>query len=371
MREQGRLHPTIVASGQHPATFHQALSTFDMLPDVSMRLRRMRGNQAELVSTLLAELDDIFAKHRPDAVLVQGDTSTTLAATLAAFWQQIPVVHLEAGLRSGDLSAPFPEEANRKLVSQISSLHLAPTPAAAGNLAEDGISGPEVLTIGNTIVDAALTLSDIAGDYADQRLAAVEERVSARGRRLVLVTAHRRESWGAPLRRVLAAVADLTRLLPDIEIVLPAHPNPLVAKDVNRILGRTARVTVTEPLPYLDLLRLMSRSDLVLSDSGGIQEEVASFGVPVMVLREVTERMEAVEAGFAELVGTDHQLIVSTATRFLDGTRPVPAGGNPFGDGRARYRAEQAIAWHLGIEAEPPAPFVPAQPSARVATVAS
>jgi UDP-N-acetylglucosamine 2-epimerase (non-hydrolysing) len=369
MREHGRLHPTIVASGQHPVTFHQALSAFDVQPDISLRPHRMRGNQAELVSTLLDELDGTFSSQRPDAVVVQGDTSTTLAAALAAFWQKIPVVHLEAGLRSGDLSAPFPEEANRKLVGQISSLHLAPTPSAARNLAADGISGPGVLTIGNTIVDAALMLSGVAGSYADRRLAAVEERVGAHGRRLVLVTAHRRESWGAPLRRVLAAVADLARLLPDIEIVLPAHPNPLVADDVNRILGRTARVTVTEPLPYLDLLRLMSRADLVLSDSGGIQEEVASFGVPVMVLREVTERMEAVEAGFAVLVGTDHQLIVSTAIRFLDGSRPVPSGGNPFGDGMARFRAEQAIAWHLGIEAEPPSPFVPAP--ARVAAVAS
>jgi UDP-N-acetylglucosamine 2-epimerase (non-hydrolysing) len=362
MREDGRIRPIIVASGQHPTMFHQAMDVFLLRPDITVRPSRRQGGQAELTSMLLTELDQVLSDCRPDAVVVQGDTTTTLAGALAAFWQGIPVVHLEAGLRSGDLSAPFPEEGNRKIVGQISSLHLAPTPAAARNLEQDGIAGPGVLTIGNTIVDAALALSSTQVDYSNPVLSAVERRVAAGRRRLVLVTVHRRESWGAPLRRVLRAVGELVDAIPDIEVVVPAHPNPQVRGQVHEILGRRERVTVTEPLPYVDLVRLMSCAALVLSDSGGIQEEVATFGVPVLVLREVTERMEAVRAGIARLTGTDGTAIVQTATRILqDSARggTQPCAGNPFGDGRARYRAEQAIAWRLGLDGEPPEPFDP------------
>ncbi len=375
MREEARLRPLIVASGQHPTMFHQAMDVFDLRPDVTVRPPRQRGGQAELTSLLLTELDQVLTDVRPAAVVVQGDTTTTLAGALAAFWQGIPVVHLEAGLRSGDLSAPFPEEGNRKLVGQISSLHLAPTPAAARNLELDGITGPDVLTIGNTIVDAALALSGIRGAYSHPELSAAERRVASGERRLVLVTAHRRESWGAPLRRVLRAVAELVRRVPDLEIVVPAHPNPLVRDQVHGILGEVGRVTVTDPLPYVDLVRLLRCAALVLSDSGGIQEEVASFGVPVLVLREVTERVEAVQAGIAQLVGTDDRAIVETAVRVLEevsvGQGIRPCHDNPFGDGSARYRAEQAIAWHLGLDVEPPEQFVPQVVPGRVEAVSS
>lgn len=364
MIERGRLSPLTVASGQHPTMFHQAIEAFDLHPDIELNGLRQRGGQAELVSLLLPELDAVLAARRPAAVVVQGDTSTTLAAALTAFWRGVPVVHLEAGLRSWNLAAPFPEEGNRRLVAQISSLHLAPTPTAVRNLATDGIHGPYVLSIGNTVVDAALTLSNRPAAYSDDRLAKIEQRAAAERSRLALVTVHRRESWGAPLRRVLTAVAELVRILPDLEIVLPAHPNPVVRDDVLRILGGEDRVTVTEPLPYVDLIRLLKRASLVLSDSGGIQEEVASFGVPVLVLREVTERTEAVEAGFATLVGTDEEIIIEQASRLLrrggtdDTGRSLHA--NPFGDGWARYRAEEAIAWTLGLQPDPPAQFLPA-----------
>lgn len=359
MREEGRLRPLIVASGQHPTMFHQAMEAFSLQPDITVRPPRQQGGQAELTSLLLAELDKVFTGCRPRAVVVQGDTTTTLAAALTAFWRNIPVVHLEAGLRSGDLSAPFPEEGNRKLVSQISSLHLAPTPAAARNLEQDGIAGPGVLTIGNTIVDAALALSSTRAEYSYLELSAAARRVATGDRRLVLLTVHRRESWGAPLRRVLLAVADLVRAVPDIEVVVPAHPNPIVREQVHFTLGNLERVTVTDPLPYVDLVRLLRNAALVLSDSGGIQEEVGSFGVPVLVLREVTERMEAVQAGIARLVGTDGAAVLETATRVLKETDGARCVGNPFGDGHARYRAEQAIAWHLGLEVRPPEPFDP------------
>jgi len=362
MREGARLSPVIISSGQHPTMFHQALEGFQLRPDVSVELTRRDGGQVELTSLLLSELDRVFRDCQPDAVVVQGDTTTALAAALAAFWQAIPIVHLEAGLRSGDLSAPFPEEANRKLVGQIASLHLAPTPAAARNLGRDGISGPHVLTIGNTIVDAALGLCRQHGVFSCTELDAVERRVAGGKRRLVLATVHRRESWGAPLGRVLSAVAELVRTVADLEVVLPAHPNPQVRDQVVAHLGRLDRVTVTEPLPYVDLVRLMRRATLVISDSGGIQEEVASFGVPVLVLREVTERAEAVQAGIARLVGTNKRAILDAARHVLaltaDGRR-WPCAGNPFGDGMARYRAEQAIAWRLGLAGRPPAPFTP------------
>jgi len=367
MAEAGRLHPLIVASGQHPTMFHQSLAAFRLRPDVTVPLARPAGGQAELVSSLLLQLDAVLAEHRPAAMVVQGDTSTTLAGALAGFWGRLPVVHLEAGLRSRDLAAPFPEEGNRRLVGQIASLHLAPTPLAACNLANDGITGRNVLTIGNTVVDAVLALSCSRDRYSDARLVELERRLVSGRRRLVLVTVHRRESWGSPLRRILRAIVEVIRAVPDVEVVVPAHPNPAVRGEVIRVLADADRVTITEPLPYVDLVRLLKHSALVMSDSGGIQEEVASFGRPVLVLREVTERVEAVEAGFAVLVGTDQHAITDGALRLL-AAQPEPlgsagAGGNPFGDGLARYRAEQAIAWHLGLAAEPPVPFQPAGPA--------
>lgn len=367
MSEQGRLRSVIVASGQHPNMFHRALSVFGLRPDASVSLARRAGGQAELASLLLPELEAMFDRYQPSAVVVQGDTATTLVAALAGFWRRLPVIHLEAGLRSRDLAAPFPEEGNRRLVGQIASLHLAPTPRAERNLAEEGINGPEVITIGNTIVDAALAVSASSEEYADDRIAGIITRAAATHTRLVLVTIHRRESWGLPMRRVLTAVKDLLRAVPDVHVVLPVHPNPAVRDEVRRTLDWLDRVTVTEPLPYVDLLRLMKDTALVLSDSGGIQEEAVSFGVPILVLREVTERMEAVESGFATLVGTDRETIVGSATGLLtdDPLFAVPpAQCNPFGDGHARYRAEHAIAWRLGLELGPPAPFVPAEPKA-------
>ncbi|WP_279579067.1 non-hydrolyzing UDP-N-acetylglucosamine 2-epimerase [Fodinicola feengrottensis] len=241
--------------------------------------------------------------RQPAAVVVQGDTTTTLAGALGAFWRRIPVVHLEAGLRSYDLTSPFPEEANRKLVGQVAALHLTPTAVAAANLAAEGIASERVLTVGNTVVDAVLEVAGKCRPYQDSRLAAVDAEVRAGRRRLVLVTVHRRESWGEPMERVLRAVAEIVLTHPDIEVVLPAHPNPAVFGQVQEILGQLDRITVTEPLSYSDLARVLSVATLVLSDSGGIQEEAPSFGVPVLVLRDVTERMEAVDAGVCAVGG--------------------------------------------------------------------
>ncbi|GIJ50465.1 UDP-N-acetyl glucosamine 2-epimerase [Virgisporangium aliadipatigenens] len=343
----GRMRPVLVASGQHPTMVSQALAAFDQEPDVVLPLERSTGGQAELLTEMAKQLDALFAERRPAAVLVQGDTTTTLAGALAAFWRQIPVVHLEAGLRSGDLESPFPEEGNRKMVGQVATLHLAPTPLAASNLLGENIDPEHVVLTGNTVVDAALTVAAKRLPFDDARLTEVVERVEAGDGRLVLVTAHRRESWGEPLDRVLGAVREILARYPDVHVVLPSHPNPAVRAQVEAGLAGVERVTVTDPLPYPALARLLSTAYLVLTDSGGIQEEAPSFRVPALVLREVTERTESIDAGCGKLLGTDPELIVAEAARLLDDRAlrdSMTANGNPYGDGFAAVRTERAVA---------------------------
>lgn len=351
MREQGLLTPVLVESGQHPAMVGQALAAFDLAPDITVRIERSTGTQAELVGELIRRLDALWTVRVPAAVMVQGDTTTSLAGALAAFWRRIPVVHLEAGLRTGNLDSPFPEEANRRLISQVAALHLAPTPLAALNLLGAEVPPGDVQLIGNTVVDAALAVAGRRLPFQNPDVAAVRRSST---RRLVLVTAHRRESWGEPLDRILAAVRRLVERHPDIDVILPSHPNPGVRAQVDAALAGVDRVTVTEPLPYPDLSRLLSDAYLVLTDSGGIQEEAPSFGVPVLVLRNVSERVESLDAGCAKLVGTDTDVIVAEAGALLDSPArraAMTVAGNPYGDGLAAQRAAQATAALLGLAA--------------------
>ncbi|MBG0560881.1 non-hydrolyzing UDP-N-acetylglucosamine 2-epimerase [Actinoplanes aureus] len=357
MREAGLVKPILLASGQHPAMVTQALAAFDLEPDITLQVERSSGSQAELLTAMIRELDELWSVRTPAAVIVQGDTTTSLAGALAAFWRRIPVVHLEAGLRSGDLESPFPEEGNRRLVAQIASLHLAPTPLAAMNLLDEKINPADVLITGNTVVDATLAVAGRKLPFENTLLAARDEHKNSTGR-LVLVTAHRRESWGEPLDRILAAVKDLIARYPDIEVVLPSHPNPAVRAQVDAALAGVERVTVTEPLPYPDLARLLSEAYLVLTDSGGIQEEAPSFKVPALVLRDVTERVESLHAGCAKLVGSDTETIVMEASALLDSRvrrDAMTAGGNPYGDGLAARRTAQATAALLGLARFPDA----------------
>ncbi|MBW0116887.1 non-hydrolyzing UDP-N-acetylglucosamine 2-epimerase [Pseudonocardia abyssalis] len=361
LRRAGVLEPVLVATGQHPTMVAQALAAFGLEPDVVCKLHRTTGEQSELAAQLTSALDAVLAAGSA-AVVVQGDTTSALVGGLVAMWRRIPVVHLEAGLRSGDLAAPFPEEANRRLLGVFADLHLAPTARAAAALRAEaaavGAAAERVLLVGNTVVDAVLEVA--AGVTAadapapgDPRLAAVHDAVTGGRSRLLLVTAHRRESWGAPLNNVLAATRQVVDDHPDLLCVLPAHANPAVRAQVDAALGDHPRVVVTDPLPYPELCRLLARAALVLSDSGGIQEEAPSFGVPVVVLRDVTERMEAVDAGWAQLVGTDTARIVAAAKGVLDGEHEPPRTGNPFGDGRAAERGAGAIAWILGMGDRP------------------
>jgi len=352
MRAAGRLTPVLVASGQHPAMVTQALDAFDVTADVTLPLQRVTGSQPELLTEMIKQLDALLETRRPAAVIVQGDTTTTLAGAMAAFWRRIPVVHLEAGLRSGDLDSPFPEEANRKLVGQLAALHLAPTALAATNLLDESVNPANVLITGNTVVDAALSVAAREMPFEHAGVAAAVDAAAHGEARLVLVTAHRRESWGEPLDRILRAVRRLIEAYPDIRVVLPAHANPAVRAQVEAGLAGVPRVTITDPLPYPALARLLSHAYLALTDSGGIQEEAPSFKVPALVLRELTERVESLHAGCAKLVGTDEDLIVSEAARLLDDPilrESMTANGNPYGDGLASQRTEQAVAALLGL----------------------
>ncbi|MEV6306064.1 UDP-N-acetylglucosamine 2-epimerase (non-hydrolyzing) [Actinoplanes sp. NPDC051861] len=354
MREAGLLEPVLLASGQHPAMVTQALAAFGLSPDITLTVERETGGQAELLTAMIRELDELWSVRTPAAVIVQGDTTTSLAGALAAFWRRIPVVHLEAGLRSGDLESPFPEEGNRRLVAQVAALHLAPTPLAAMNLLDEKINPADVLITGNTVVDATLAVAGRKLPFENPLLTGRDFANS----RLVLVTAHRRESWGEPLDRILTAVKDLIARYPDIEVVLPSHPNPAVREQVDTALAGVERVTVTDPLPYPDLARLLSEAYLVLTDSGGIQEEAPSFGVPALVLRDVTERVESLHAGCAKLVGSDTERIVTEASALLDSRvrrDAMTANGNPYGDGLAARRTAQATAALLGLASFPDA----------------
>lgn len=361
LRNKGRLRPVLISSAQHNGEIiDQALRAFDLKAELVLPIERTTGTPTELCSQIMAELDGVISERNPAALLVQGDTTTTMAGALTAFYRQVPVVHLEAGLRSFDLTSPFPEEGNRRIVSQVSALHLAPTQKSAQHLRNERTVGT-ILSIGNTVVDAITHVAARRLPYSVNILGEIEELVLAGHRRLVMVTAHRRESWGEPLNRILRAVRQIVLTNLDVEVVLPAHPNPDVQRQVKEVIGSLQRVTITNPLPYSDLARLLSISTLVLSDSGGIQEEAPSFGVPVLVLRDVTERQEAVDVGCATLVGTNLNLIVQTATSLLTDEKARSAMitvGNPFGDGRAAQRTEQALAWLLGLTAIEPTEFL-------------
>jgi UDP-N-acetylglucosamine 2-epimerase (non-hydrolysing) len=374
MAAAGRLRPVMVASGQHPTMVSQALAAFDQSPDVTLTVERETGSQPELLTEMIRQLDELFGSRPPAAVVVQGDTTTTLAGALAAFWRRIPVIHLEAGLRSGDLDSPFPEEGNRRVVGQLAQLHLAPTTLAATNLLNENIPAHQVVITGNTVVDAALDVAGRQAPFDDPRVAAAVADTAACDGRLLLVTAHRRESWGEPLDRVLAAVGEIIERYPDVRVVLPSHPNPAVRAQVEAALGAVDRVTVTDPLPYAQLARLLSLAYLTLTDSGGIQEEAPSFRVPALVLREVTERVESIEAGCAKLVGTDTALIIAEAANLLDDPAAcvaMTAAGNPYGDGRAAYRTEQAVAALLGLASFPEPLRTAAVPSSTLHTIGS
>ncbi len=331
----------ICLTGQHREMLDQVMGVFGLRADRDLALMSPGQSPAEVASRVLVALPPVLRELRPDLVLVQGDTMTTFAAAFAAQLERIPVGHVEAGLRSGDRWNPFPEELNRRLVTPLARLHFAPTGTARAALLAEGVPEDEIHLTGNTAIDALLETLRPDYRFLDPALAALDA-----SRRLVLVTTHRRESFGAPLRAICAAVRELARLRPDCDFVLPMHPNPEVRASVREILGPVAQVRLIEPVAYREFCQLMARAYLILTDSGGIQEEAPALDVPVLVLREVTERPEGVAAGAARLVGTGRK-IVPAALELLDDReahRRMASARNPYGDGKAALRIADAIA---------------------------
>lgn len=339
---------TLVAvTAQHRQMLDQVLELFALAPDDDLDLMAPGQTLPDLFGRILTGMSGVLAARKPDLVLVHGDTSTTLATALAAFYAKVPVGHVEAGLRTGDLQAPWPEEANRRLTAPLSSLHFAPTARSRDNLLAEGIEAAQVHVTGNTVIDALLSV--VARFEAEPALAG---ELAARfpfldpSRRLVLVTGHRRENFGEGFEQMCLAIRELAER-GDTQVVYPVHLNPNVQEPVNRILGGVDGVRLIEPLDYLPFVYLMSRAHLILTDSGGIQEEAPSLGKPVLVMRDTTERPEAVDAGTVRLVGTDRARIVSEASRLLDdgdAHAAMARAHNPYGDGQAAARIARIIA---------------------------
>jgi UDP-N-acetylglucosamine 2-epimerase (non-hydrolysing) len=338
----------VISTGQHRQMLDQVLQVFNV--DVDIELDLMRHNQTlnELTRRILEAMDSLLAETPLDCLLVQGDTTTAFAAALAAFYRKVPVAHVEAGLRSWDLSQPWPEEANRKLASVVTKLHFAPTPLSRENLLAEAIPSKDVVVTGNTIVDAVERLLEMQNiEYP------LPAGVPDDGSRLVLVTSHRRESWGVELENICDSILELVQRFPDIRVIYPVHLNPNVSNTVQARLVNRDRVHLVPPVDYFQFLSLLRRSYLVLTDSGGVQEEAPIFHKPVLVLRKLTERPEASRMGMAKVVGTAREVIVREASRLLSNEfayKTMAAGDCPYGDGRAAARIATALSRWLDGE---------------------
>jgi UDP-N-acetylglucosamine 2-epimerase (non-hydrolysing) len=360
LRARGALRVTVCATAQHREMLDQVLEVAGVAPDIDFDLMRPDQGLDELAARLMARLGPALRAARPDRVIVQGDTMTAAMAALCAHYHRLPVAHVEAGLRSGDLYQPWPEELNRRVVTQAADLHFAPTRIAADNLVAEGVDPRKIHLTGNTVIDALLATLERLGDLPHSTVRSRALIAGARGRRIVLVTCHRRENFGPGLAGVAEALSQLAQR-EDLEIIAPVHPNPAVRQALAPLEG-LARVRLIEPLDYVPFVHLLSACDLVLTDSGGVQEEAPALGKPVLVMRDKTERPEGVEAGCARLVGATSAAIVRETLRLLDDPAAYAAmthGGSPYGDGLAAQR----IADVLDAEAQGlPAVTAPARP---------
>ncbi|WP_374116103.1 non-hydrolyzing UDP-N-acetylglucosamine 2-epimerase [Streptomyces sp. CoH27] len=340
--------PTVTVTAQHRGLLDQVHALFGIRADHDLDILSRHQSLADITVRVLDGLCPLLRHEHPDAVLVQGDTTTAFAGALAAFYNRIPVVHLEAGLRTDDRYSPFPEEVNRRLATQLASLHLAPTWHARDNLLRSGVSKSSVVVTGNTVIDALRWAVGRKAHYGDPALADLDDTA----RRVLLVTAHRRESWGSGIESIGGALADLARTEPELLIVLPLHPNPVVRAAILPQVAHLDNIRLTEPLAYGAFARLMNRAHLILTDSGGIQEEGPGLGKPVLVMRDTTERPEAVRAGTSQLVGTDREHIVKQVRLLLHDRELYAAMAkavNPYGDGRAADRTVRAIGHWMGL----------------------
>lgn len=352
------LEPVVVVTGQHREMLDQVNALFEIVPRHDLDIIRPRQQLHEITSRALAGLTAAMRVEKPDLVVVQGDTTTAFVAALAAFYEHVPVAHVEAGLRTGDRYNPFPEEINRRLTAQLATIHLAPTPMSRDNLLAEGVRADDVFVTGNTVIDALLAVVARLRPADDPALLPLLGRPDGHA---VLITSHRRESWGEPMACTARAVARLAATFPEVRFTLPAHLNPTVRDVLLPPLRGLPNVLVTEPLGYADFARAMQASTIMLTDSGGVQEEAPSLGKPVLVLRDTTERPEAVDAGTVRLVGTDEDVIVAAVTELLtDETayKQMAQAVNPYGDGLAADRVVTAIGHYFGTACRP-VEFVP------------
>jgi UDP-N-acetylglucosamine 2-epimerase (non-hydrolysing) len=346
LREQAAEFDTaLTVTAQHREMLDQVLELFELVPDHDLDLMRAGQTLVDITGRVLASLTPVLLERRPALILVHGDTTTTFAASLAAFYLQIPVGHVEAGLRTPDRYNPYPEEMNRRLTTQLASLHFAPTRTAFENLLADGVAPAAIFQTGNTVIDALLMTA--------RKLPAVQ----TGQQRKILVTAHRRENWGEPMGAICRAIKRLADANPDVEVIFPIHRNPIVRETANAILGGHPRVKLIEPLDYAPFVAAMRDATLILTDSGGVQEEAPSLGKPVLVMRTTTERPEAIDAGTVELVGVDEERIVAVAQRLLDDPiayERMAKSVNPYGDGQACGRIVEAVRHFLGLRTSRP-----------------
>lgn len=357
LQEDPDFRPILVATAQHREMLDQVLRLFDLRPDVDLDVMRPRQTLTEVTSRTLEGLDRVLSHTRPALVLVQGDAAPCFCGALAAYYHRIPVGHVEAGLRTRDKYRPFPEELYRRMTAALADLHFAPTPWARDNLLREGFDPASVFVTGNTVIDA---LQAVAPHVRPDGLPELDP-----NRRLVLVTAHRRENWGEPLRRVCEAVRELVGRFPDVEVVFSVHRNPAVREVVLPALQGLPRVHLVDPPDYGPFVYLQRRAYLILTDSGGVQEEAPGLGTPVLVLRETTERPEGVAAGVVRLVGTDRERVVAEAARLLEdpqARQAMATATNPYGDGRAAQRIVQILKVYFGLADRLPEPFRPENP---------
>lgn len=347
-----------IATAQHRQMLDQVLDVFKIHPDHDLNIMRERQTLATITKNTIESLDRVLDVEEPDLVLVQGDTTTTFVGSLAAFYRHIPVGHVEAGLRTHDKTQPFPEEINRRLTSSIADIHFAPTATAKSALLKEGIERRSIFVTGNTVIDALKVSVRTKYRFSQRPL----NDLTARSNRKILITMHRRENLGDPMRNAASAIKRLATTFPEVDIIFPVHLNPAVRHVVNPILGGISNIHLIEPLDYMDFVNLMARSYLIISDSGGVQEEGPSLGKPVLVLREVTERPEAVAFGTVKLVGLDEEKIVRTGSRLMndEGTyRKMASATNPYGDGKAARRTVSFIKNYFGFSGKVEREFKP------------
>ena len=347
-RQRGRIEPVICATAQHRELLDEINETFGLRPDFDLGLMRPDQALADLTGRAMTAISEVLARVAPAASVVQGDTTSAMTGALASFYLRTPVAHVEAGLRTYDLAAPFPEELNRQMIARVARWNLAPTEAARENLLREAVPAESILVTGNTSIDALRIVA--AGDGADP-FGELGIPGPGPGERLVLVTAHRRESFGAPFRDLCTALRNAADRWPDLRIVYPVHPNPNVRRPVAELLSDHPRIHLVDPVGYRAFVRMLRRAWIVVTDSGGIQEEAPGLGKPVLVMRETTERPEAVAAGTARLVGTSPERILAAIHDLHENAasyRSMASAKNPFGDGHAAERIEERLAQDLG-----------------------